>query len=44
MVLIPEARPAEIAFGDGRGRIFTSEPPASHRPTKIKVIVAITNF
>ena len=37
----PDARPAANAFGDERGRIVTLAPPANHRPTKIRVIVAI---
>ena len=41
MVVIPDVRPAAIAFGDERGRIVTLPPPTNHRPTKIKVIVAI---
>jgi hypothetical protein len=42
MVVIPEARPAVIAFGVERGRVVTSAPPTSHRPTKVRVIAAIT--
>ena len=41
MVVIPEVRPAVIAFGVERGRVVTSAPATSHRPTKIRVIAAI---
>src|SRR5215475_15134156 len=34
MVVIPEARPAVMAFGAERGRVITSTPATSHRPTK----------
>jgi hypothetical protein len=42
MVVIPDARPAVIAFGVERGRIIASAPATSHRPTKIRVVAAIT--
>jgi hypothetical protein len=42
MVVIPEARPAVTAFGVERGRVVTCAPATSRRPTKIRVIVAIT--
>jgi hypothetical protein len=41
MVVIRDARPAAIAFGDERGRIVTFPPATSHSPTKIRVIAAI---
>ena len=41
MVATSDARPAAIALGHERGRIVTSAPPTSHRPTKIRIIVAI---
>src|SRR6201991_742581 len=42
IVVVPEVSPAASAPAADRGRTITFPPPTNHRPTKAKVIIAIT--